>query len=105
MTRSERLQFVEDRLAQIFQLAHKHKIEPEQLVQHHVSLKSRLEGIAEASDRIPMLERELAQLNAVADERAAELTTIRLAAAEQLSREVPQISIDLVWSMGHLRSN
>ena len=84
----ERLQFVEDRLAQIFQLARKHKIEPEQLVQHHVSLKSRLEGIAEASDRIPMLEREVAQLNAVADERAAELTTIRLAAAEQLSREV-----------------
>ena len=62
----ERLLFVEDRLAQIFQLARKHKIEPEQLVQHHVSLKSRLEGIAEASDRIPLLEREVAQLNAVA---------------------------------------
>mgnify|MGYP001171638823 CR=1 FL=1 len=84
----ERLQFVEDRLAQIFQLARKHKIEPEQLVQHHENLKSRLEGIAEASDRIPILESEVAQLGAATHERATELTAIRLAAAEQLSQEV-----------------
>ncbi|MBU25641.1 MAG: DNA repair protein RecN, partial [Gammaproteobacteria bacterium] len=77
-----------DRLAQIFQLARKHKIEPEQLVQHHENLKSRLEGIAEASDRIPILESEVAQLGAATHERATELTAIRLAAAEQLSQEV-----------------
>ena len=84
----ERLLFVEDRLAQIFQLARKHRIEPEQLVQHHEGLKSRLEGIAEASDRIPRLESEVAQLDAVAHQRATELTAIRLAAAEQLSQKV-----------------
>ncbi|MBH96314.1 MAG: DNA repair protein RecN [Gammaproteobacteria bacterium] len=84
----ERLQFVEDRLAQIFDLARKHKVEPGHLVQHHESLKSRLEGIAEASDRIPMLESKVAQLDAVAQQRASELTAIRSAAAEQLSRQV-----------------
>lgn len=84
----ERLQFVEDRLAQIFQLARKHKIDPVQLVQHHESLKSRLDGIAEASGRIPALESEVAQLDAVARQRATELTAIRSAAAEQLSQKV-----------------
>ncbi len=84
----ERLKFVEDRLSQIFELARKHRVEPGYLVQHHESLKSRLEGIAEASDRIPMLESEVAQLDAVAHQRATELTAIRSAAAEQLSRQV-----------------
>ena len=84
----ERLQFVEDRLAQIFQLARKHKIDPEQLFQHHESLKSRLDGIAEASGRIPALESEVAQLDVVAHQRATELTAIRSAAAEQLSQKV-----------------
>ena len=84
----ERLKFVEDRLSQIFELARKHRVEPGYLVQHHESLKSRLRGIAEASDRIPMLESEVAQLDAVAHQRATELTAIRSAAAEQLSRQV-----------------
>ena len=84
----ERLKFVEDRLSQIFELARKHRVEPGYLVQHHESLKSRLRGIAEASDRIPMLESEVAQLDAVAHQRATELTAIRSAAAKQLSRQV-----------------
>jgi DNA repair protein RecN (Recombination protein N) len=84
----ERLQYVEERLAQVFQLARKHKIEPEDLVRHHQSLASRLDGIAEASDRIPMLEQKAHKLEAIAREKAAELTAIRSAAAEQLSHEV-----------------
>jgi DNA repair protein RecN (Recombination protein N) len=84
----ERLQYVEERLAQVFQLARKHKIEPEDLVEHHQSLVSRLDGIAEASDRIPMLEQKARELESIAQEKAAELTAIRAAAAEQLSREV-----------------
>ena len=84
----ERLQFVEERLAQIFQLARKHKIEPEDLAQHHTNLASRLGGIAEANDRIPMLEQKAAELEIVAQQKASELTTLRAAAAEQLSREV-----------------
>ena len=84
----ERLQFVEERLAQVFQLARKHKVEPEELVQHHQNLVSRLEGIAEANDRIPMLGQKAAELESIAQQKAAELTAIRAAAAEQLSREV-----------------
>ena len=84
----ERLQFVEERLAQIFQLARKHKIEPEDLVQHHTNLTSRLVGIAEANDRIPMLEQKAADLEIIAQQKATELTTLRAAAAKQLSREV-----------------
>ncbi len=84
----ERLRFVEDRLTQIFQLARKHKIEPEDLVQHHTNLASRLVGIAEANDRIPMLEQKAAELEIIAQQKATELTTLRAAAAEQLSREV-----------------
>ncbi len=84
----ERLRFVEERLAQVFQLSRKHKIEPEDLVQHHINLVSRLAGIAEANDRIPMLEQKVTELEIIAQQKAAELTTIRAAAAKQLSREV-----------------
>ena len=84
----ERLQFVEDRLAQVFQLARKHKVEPEELVSHHQSLAARLTDIAEANDRIPMLEQEAAARETVANERAAELTRVRTIAAQQLSHEV-----------------
>jgi len=84
----ERLRFVEDRLAQVFQLARKHKIEPEDLVEHHQRLASRLEGIAEANDRIPALESEVLQLEKIAQDKAIELTRVRSNAAEQLSREV-----------------
>ena len=97
----ERLQFVEERLAQVFQLARKHKIEPEDLVQHHTNLVSRLAGIAEANDRIPMLEQKVAELEIIAQQKAAELTTIRAAAAEQLSREVTANFPDL--GMEHAR--
>lgn len=97
----ERLQFVEERLAQVFQLARKHKVEPEELVQHHQNLVSRLEGIAEASDRIPMLEQKAAELESIAQQKAAELTAIRTSAAEQLSREVTANFPDL--GMEHAR--
>ena len=97
----ERLQFVEERLAQVFQLARKHKIEPENLVQHHTNLVSRLAAIAEANDRIPMLEQKVAELETIARQKAAELTTIRAAAAEQLSREVTANFPDL--GMEHAR--
>ena len=97
----ERLQFVEERLAQVFQLARKHKVEPEELVQHHQNLVSRLEGIAEASDRIPMLEQKVIELEATAQQKAAELTRIRSSAAEQLSREVTANFPDL--GMEHAR--
>jgi DNA repair protein RecN (Recombination protein N) len=97
----ERLQFVEERLAQAFQLARKHKIEPDDLVQHHQKLVSRLEGIAEASDRIPILERRAAELEATARQSAAQLTAIRSAAAEQLSNEITAHFTDL--GMEHAR--
>lgn len=97
----ERLQFVEERLAQVFQLARKHKIEPENLVQHHTDLVSRLAAIAEANDRIPMLEQKVVELETIARQKAAELTTIRAAAAEQLSREITANFPDL--GMEHAR--
>ncbi|MEC8126322.1 MAG: DNA repair protein RecN [Pseudomonadota bacterium] len=97
----ERLQFVEERLAQIFQLARKHKIEPKNLAQHHTNLVSRLEGIAQASDRIPILEQKAAELGIIAQQKATELTTIRTAAAEQLSREITVNFPDL--GMEHAR--
>ena len=84
----ERLQFVEDRLAQVFQLARKHKVEPDELVSHHQRLVARLTGIAEANDRIPILEQEALELEAVASEKATELTRVRTIAAQQLSDEV-----------------
>lgn len=84
----ERLQFVEDRLAQIFQLARKHKVDPEELVSRHQSLVSWLAGVAEATDRIPTLEQEAAELESAANERATELTMARTKAAQQLSHAV-----------------
>ena len=97
----ERLQFVEERLAQAFQLARKHRIEPDDLVIHHQKLVSRLEGIAEASDRIPILERRAAELETTVQQSAAQLTAIRSVAAEQLSSEITAHFRDL--GMEHAR--
>ena len=84
----ERLRFVEDRLTQIFSLARKHKVEPDQLAAHHSALSLRLEGIAQASNRIPQLEQQLAEFKKVMQDTAMQLKEKRTQAAKNLSTQV-----------------
>ncbi len=91
----ERLHFVEERLAQVFTLARKHKIEPEDLVAHHRALQSRLDGIANANERIPELEAQVATHRSALELAASHLTELRAEAAQTLSAQISALLPDL----------
>lgn len=91
----ERLYFVEERLAQVFTLARKHKVEPEHLVTHHQALQCRLDGIAHANERIPELEAQVATHRAALEQAASHLTHIRAQAAQTLSSQISALLPDL----------
>jgi DNA repair protein RecN (Recombination protein N) len=83
-----RLQFVEERIAQIFSLARKHKIEPDELLDHQQQLEERLALIADAHQRIPTLTAEVDQLRTEAMEAAKHLSATRAHAAAELSQAI-----------------
>lgn len=91
----ERLHFVEERLAQVFTLARKHKVEPEHLVTHHHALQVRLDGIAHANERIPELEAQVATHRAALEQAARHLTHVRAQAAQTLSKHISALLPDL----------
>jgi DNA repair protein RecN (Recombination protein N) len=91
----EKLKFVEERLALIFTLARKHRIEPKQLTELHQTLKTRLNAAENASDRIPGLEQEVSSLRSKAEQIAAQLTTKRVEAAKVLSEQITGHFADL----------
>lgn len=91
----ERLHFVEERLAQVFTLARKHKVEPEHLVTHHHALQVRLDGIAHANERIPELEAQVATHRAALEQAARHLTHVRAEAAQTLSKHISALLPDL----------
>ena len=83
-----RLFWVEDRLSQIFQLARKHKVEPEKLFAHHQALVARLDGMRHANERIPELEYKVSELFDQAKLKAETLSSQRRRAAFSLSEIV-----------------
>jgi DNA repair protein RecN (Recombination protein N) len=90
-----RLQFVEERLAQVFALARKHKIEPDDVVTHHRTLQARLDAIVDADTRIPELEAEVAAHRDALEQAAQRLTQVRAKAAHSLSSQISALLPDL----------
>lgn len=84
----ERLQFVEERLSTIYQLARKHHITPEELYQHSLKLKAELNSIENGSQNIEQLAERLQQLTERFRQQAAQLSQQRKTAAYQLNQNI-----------------
>ncbi len=84
----ERLQWVEQRLGDIHDLARKHRVNAEALPQLLDSLQAELAGLRGAETRLDGLEAEIGKARTVYDEAAARLSAERKVAAERLGTQV-----------------
>lgn len=102
----ERLQAVEDRLAQAMTLSRKHQISPELLHQHHQQLHEELASICSNNERIEDLQHEIAEALHAYQISATQLSESRAQAAltlndlisesmHELSMENGQFAIEL----------
>ena len=86
----ERLQQMEERLDAIYTLARKHRIQPTELSAMQQQLFEELESLNADDQAAERLSDELAAFERHYQEKAAELSTLRNSAADQLARAVEQ---------------
>ena len=86
----ERLQQMEERLDAIYTLARKHRIQPTELGAMQQQLFEELESLNADDQAAERLSDELAAFERHYQEKAAELSTLRNSAADQLARAVEQ---------------
>ncbi len=84
----ERLQQLESRLDAIYSLARKHRVLPDQLPALQQRLLEELEGLAADDEAVEQLSEELAAYARHFENKAAELSRIRQAAAGPLAEQV-----------------
>ncbi len=84
----QRLVEVETRLDAIYDIARKHRIQPQQLVALHAELRAELDSIAGGGERIEQLQVELKTLRVNYDKQAQELSKRRAQAAQKLQKQV-----------------
>lgn len=86
----ERLQFVEERLSAIFNLARKHRVRPEELLDLHQTLSEELQSLTGADGDLDQLELKVQALEKHYMELASTLSDKRKVAAEKLAKAVNQ---------------
>ncbi|TNE80272.1 MAG: DNA repair protein RecN [Gammaproteobacteria bacterium] len=84
----EQLQQIEERLSAIYQLARKHRINPDQLLERQATLQSELDELSGGSASLETLQEEVQQLKDTYRQQASRLSKARTAAAEQLSAQI-----------------
>ncbi|MBX3709352.1 MAG: DNA repair protein RecN [Gammaproteobacteria bacterium] len=84
----ERLQFIEERVSQIFNLARKHKISPQELTTFKEQLISELQSIDSSNEDLMKLEDKKNQIAKSYIEHADQLSSSRKKAAEKLEKEI-----------------
>lgn len=84
----ERLTAVEARLSRIYDIARKHRVDPDELAQLTVEIQSELEQITHADARIAQLEADLLLARKAYDSLAEKLTASRTRTAQALSADV-----------------
>lgn len=84
----QRLAEVEARLDAIYDIARKHRIQPQQLLDLHMDLRAELNSVAGGSERIEHLQIELKTLRANYDKQAQDLSKRRQQAAQKLQKQV-----------------
>ena len=78
------LQWVTDRLEQVYDSARKHRVMPEELTQRHAQLKVELETLNAGPDQLNQLEKDLEIAQLTWSKSAKKLTAKRKKAAKQL---------------------
>lgn len=86
----QRLEWVENRLGDIFELARKHRVRPVELSAHLESLRAELDELEGAADELVHLQRQLSEVQKRYTEQAARLSEQRRAAAKRLAEEVTE---------------
>jgi len=84
----ERLQLVEDQLSVIFQLARKHRVNPDQLADTLSTLGTELSSLMGGSDNVESLQHQLAELASTFERAAKKLSTARNKAAITMALEI-----------------
>lgn len=84
----ERLQEVEQRLSLVYQVARKHRIQPDTLVVFHRQLQAELQVLNGSDEDVSVLEQQLAAAYSRYQVLATELTALREQGAARLSRAV-----------------
>ncbi len=102
----QRLAEVEERLSAIYQMARKHRVQPEELPELHQTLARELASLDQGEGSVEQLEAELErQLNAY-QKLAAELSEARQAAAadldQRVAHELAQLSMPAMQFITHL---
>lgn len=99
----ERLQYVEKRVSQIFDLARKHKITPEELYDFQEQLSAELSVLDSSDTELTSLEEQQKNIAAAYQECAEKLSNSRAAAAEKLSKEITKTIRSLSLPHGEFR--
>jgi len=86
----ERLQAVEERLGAVFEIARKHRIQPDELPALHQELSTELQGLSGADGDLDQLAAKVAQLEKAYLELAKKLSAGRRSAGDKLAKAVNQ---------------
>lgn len=81
----ERIQWIDQRLAHMHDMARKHRISPEELLALQQTLQSQYEALDQSAERIALLEEKIMQLAQEYSIQAKQLTQSRQKAAKKLS--------------------
>lgn len=84
----EKLLDIDKRMADIFDIARKHKLKPEALSQHHQGLKAELDSLLHRDEQIKALEASLAEKKAYALTVAKKITAVRNKEGLQLAKQI-----------------
>lgn len=87
----EKINLLETRISQIFDLARKYKVQPNDLVSFKNKLKDEYETLASNNENIKQLEQEKIETEKTYTEAAAALSKKRMRAAIVLSKEITKI--------------
>ena len=85
-----RLNEIEERLSQLFGLAKKYNIEPEELINKHQELQQALDSLVQSSESLEQLKQEIENAWQHFQQQAKKLQASRIKAANKLSKIVTQ---------------
>lgn len=86
----ERLQVVDERLSELFGLAKKYQLDPENLINKHQEIQASLAGLMQSGESLEQLKHNIDQAWSEFNQAAEALTASRQKAASQLSQTVTE---------------
>ncbi|MDX1492056.1 MAG: DNA repair protein RecN [Pseudohongiellaceae bacterium] len=99
----ERLEQINQRLADIHSIARKHKVAPDQLPSLHAELQSQLEGLDNSDETIEALRQQDVALRKQYQEQASKLSKLRAKAAGELEQRINEQIASLGMSNASLK--